>query len=452
MKMTVKMAWVSFAVCFALGAAADTGVSDVVVRQRWPWSRLVDIDYVLIGEAGQKMDVTLKAYDGQTALTLPANSLSGDLYGATPGARKIVWDPTKSAYTNELITRFKVELTANEAPLYMIVDLTKTAGVSGQTEYVYETDLTNNLWGSWVRNPVTNNGTVVESIVWTGVTTNDIYKTDKLVLRRVSAGSFVMGSSGTITVTLTKDFYAGVFEITQRQWEFVTGARPSYFSNAVCYATRPVEQVSYEAIRGGTNAAPDINVNWPSTGYKVASGSFLGLLRNKTGLDLLDLPTLAQWEYLCRAGTTTLFNDGDPTASASGDYAYTNQWLNVLSRYAYNGGLVNGTGTPSQTCSLDSGSAAVGAYRPNAWGLYDTLGNVFEASLDWGWSGPSSNAVDPVGPADASEQSADYLGKRANQGGGAASAPSYLRVYNRNKVSPTTVTRNLGLRIVLVLQ
>jgi hypothetical protein len=72
----------------------------VTVRQRWPWSKLVDIDYLLTAESDQEADVTLTAYDGQTELTLPFASLSGDLYGVGPGPRRIVWDPTVTAYTN----------------------------------------------------------------------------------------------------------------------------------------------------------------------------------------------------------------------------------------------------------------------------------------------------------------------------------------------------------------
>ncbi len=87
----------------------------------------------------------------------------------------------------------------------------------------------------------------------------DAHKTDKQVLRKIPAGTFTMGSPagelGRSTsetqhpVTLTKDFFLGVFEVTQRQWELAMGRKPSYFTNAVYYATRPVEQVSCYEIR-----------------------------------------------------------------------------------------------------------------------------------------------------------------------------------------------------------
>ncbi|MFA7174911.1 MAG: hypothetical protein WC340_16165 [Kiritimatiellia bacterium] len=100
-----------------------------------------------------------------------------------------VWDPTKAGYTNAMLTQFTVNLTATPVPLYMIVDLTLPLGDAGQITYVYEEDLTNGLWGAWVRNPVTNAGTVVHSVIWTDVATKDLYKTEKLVLRRIPAKS-----------------------------------------------------------------------------------------------------------------------------------------------------------------------------------------------------------------------------------------------------------------------
>ena len=389
--------------------ADDPVISRVTVRQRWPWSRLVDIDYVLTCDATQRVDVAMTAHDGSTELTLPAESISGDLYGVPHGVHRIIWDPTTTAYTNDqVLTQFNVTLVSTPVPLYMIVDLTKTNGATDQIQYVYEADLRAGTWGSWVEDPVTNKGTPVKSVVWTGVTTNDIYKTDKLVLRRVPAGSYGMGNNAGIPTTLTKDFYAGVFEVTQRQWQRMTKIRPSWAQHIDYYATRPVEQIKYNEIRGATNDTPSIN--WPLTGHAVTTNSFLGLLRASTGLTGFDLPTEAQWEYLARAGTTTLFPDGDALANVDGANNSTNTWLNPLGRYRFNGGYINGVTTPDgYTCGTTNATAAVGSYRPNAWGLYDTHGNVGEWCLDW-YASALSGETDPPGPGSGEKRSVRTCG------------------------------------------
>jgi len=382
------------------------------VRQRWPWSKLVDIDYMLTAEVGQKVDLSLNAYDGQTALTLPAASLSGDLYDVGPGPRRIVWDPTVTAYTNSgALTQFNVALTVTNSPLYMIVDLTKTAGATGQIAYVYEADLTNGLWGAWVRNPVTNSGTVVESVVWTGVTTNDVYKTTQLVLRRIHAGTFGFGPSA-ISTTLTKGYYAGVFEVTEAQWDKIM--------NGSSTSTRPKNNISYNAIRGATNDVPA--VNWPATKDAVTSTNFVGQLRSKTGLTAFDLPTCAQWENLCRAGTTSYFYDGVSTSAAD---------TNILNRLAWWSGN-------------SSASHTVGTKEPNAWGLYDTLGNELEWTLDW-YNGVITGTPDPTGP------TTGLL--RQLRGGcyGSPTADFCSVTATGNAAEPQTASAARGLRLVLTL-
>ena len=442
---TMKRVLGSFVACLALNAlAADPTISDVTVRQRWPWSRLVDIDYVLTSDATQSVDVVIAAKDGETDLALPSVSLSGDLYSVSRGPRRIVWDPTVTSYTNsQMLTRFSVALTPTTVPLYMIVDLTKSAGADGQIEYVYESDLTNDLWGAWVRGPVTNNGTVVESVVWTGVTTNDTYKTDKLVLRRIHAGTFKMGDSSGVSTTLTKDFYAGVFEVTQAQWARIMTSRaaPSRFTKDS--SARPVEQVSYYDIRENPANSDDATVNWPSNAA-VNATSFVGLLRAKTGLMDFDLPTEAQWEYLCRAGTTTVFNDGR-SANVSGANANTNTWLDTLGRYKFNGGyLADGVTVPASNCSPTNGTAIVGSYRANAWGLYDTHGNVWEWCLDWHTNNlETAAATDPAGAA-----SGSY---RVGRGGCWVNMAVYCRSVCRGNNGPATRSDNVGFRLVRTL-
>ena len=119
------------------------------------------------------------------------------------------------------------------------------------------------------------------------------------MLRHIPAGSFIMGGRATDypgavntnlhMVTLTRDFYMGVFEVTQRQWELVMGNRPSAASNTLYYAMRPVEMVSYMDIRGDNDGQ-----NWPRDS-KVDEESFMGVIRRKTFLTSWYLPTSAQW-------------------------------------------------------------------------------------------------------------------------------------------------------------
>ena len=196
----------------------------------------------------------------------------------------------------------------------------------------------------------------------------DEYKTTKLLLRKVDAGIFTMGSPygelGRQTnetphaVTLTDAHWMGVFEVTQKQWELVTGKNPAIHQGA----NRPVENVSYDDIRGA-----EAGTNWPTAAW-VDAGSFLGTLRAKTGLTF-DLPTEAQWEHACRAGTTTALNSGR-------DLLTTNQCLNLAELGRYTNNLADGRGGHS------GGTTDVGTYLPNAWGLYDMHGNAAEWCLD----------------------------------------------------------------------
>lgn len=107
-----------------------------------------------------------------------------------------------------------------------------------------------------------------------GVLNSDTYKMTNILMRLIPKGTFMMGSpTGELgrynnetqhEVALTRDFYVGVFEVTQRQWELVMGDRPSYFTIATYYAIRPVEQVSYYDIREDPSNSDDPAVDWPN--------------------------------------------------------------------------------------------------------------------------------------------------------------------------------------------
>ena len=192
----------------------------------------------------------------------------------------------------------------------------------------------------------------------------DEYKTTKLVLRLIEPGAFLM--CGSYQVTLTKPFYCGVFEVTQKQYELVTGDSPSAYTGDM----RPVDQVSWDTIRGDSTI-----YNWPSS-ETVDSNSFMGRIQARTGLNF-DLPTEAQWEYACRAGSTSDYSNGGDTEDN----------LSQLGRFWDN--RLDGKGGYSQ-------HTTVGSYLPNAWGLYDMHGNVNEWCLDW-YGNLASGVIDPVG-------------------------------------------------------
>ena len=195
------------------------------------------------------------------------------------------------------------------------------------------------------------------------------YKTTKLVLKRVAAGSFVMGEDQkdkSHRVTLTKPFYMGLFETTQKQWELVMGTNPCTDLKFGFGNEYPVYYVSYTMVRG-----EKAGVKWPASNA-VDETSFLGKLRAKTRIDF-DLPTAAQWEFTCRAGTRTAYGFGD-----NADDGY--MWFNKNA-----GGKAH----------------AVGMKKPNKWGFYDMHGNIYEWALDW--FGAATYGADPKGPAAAKD-------------------------------------------------
>ena len=270
-----------------------------------------------------------------------AKTLSGET-NCVNGAHRVYWNMAEEGITSVgADISVKVKYAAGDGALYCVVDL---AGGSTAESY-----------------PVT----YLNAEPSGGFNTIE-YKTTKLVLKRVDAGSFKMGNSK--DVRLTKAFYMGLYEVTQKQWVLVTGSSISYWAQYMGKGDAyPVYSVSYNTIRGSSEGA-----NWPKSN-SVDSDSFLGTLRAKTGIDF-DLPTEAQWEYTCRAGTETTYSYGD---DEDGNYMW------------YYGNVI----LPSHE---------VGTKLPNPWGFYDMHGSVWEWCLDWYNSSLSDEVDDPAGPSSGS--------------------------------------------------
>ena len=393
MKLPLRNAVISIAVLTGLVSTSYAAtITGVTAQQRYPWNGKVDISYTVTGdiaaEAKQKALLTslkVMATDRTANTTYTATHLSGDT-ALTAGTHSIVWDMDAEGLTfKSTNVVFKVSCETTPA-LYCVIDL--SAGANA-TSY-----------------PVTYMSTPPS-----GGFNVDAYKTTKLVLRRIEPGSFLM--CGEYNVTLTKPFFVGVFEMTQKQYALVIGSNPSQYTGD----KRPVEMVSYDMIRGSSNGAL-----WPSSSA-VDATSFMGKLRARTGLDF-DLPTEAQWEYACRAGTTSDYNNGGSSESD----------LNKLGRYT--GNKTDGKGGYTQ-------HTTVGSYLPNAWGLYDMHGNVWEWCVDWGDRGALIGGTDPQGE--------DSGTTRERRGGSWNFAASNCISSYRNSNGPSDVHDYNGFRIVRTL-
>ncbi len=241
----------------------------------------------------------------------------------------------------------------------------------------------------------------------------------KLVL--IPAGKFLMGSPETEKghessegpqreVTISKPFYMGVYEVTQEQYEAVMGKNPSTFKGAA----NPAETVSWED-----------------------AVAFCQALSRKTG-KMVSLPTEAQWEYACRAGSKTRFSFGDSDAD--------------LYRYGNYCDKSNTSGYMRRDKDHNDGhdkTAPVGSFRPNAFGLYDMHGNVSEWCNDWyAVSYANAKNQDPQGP-----DSASYPSCRVFRGGSSYDKPAGCRsAYRGAFMMGERIEGDLGFRVSVDLK
>jgi formylglycine-generating enzyme required for sulfatase activity len=165
---------------------------------------------------------------------------------------------------------------------------------------------------------------------------------------------------------------------------------------------------------------------WPED-HGVDEWSFMGQLRKKAG-NVFDLPTEAQWEYACRAGTTTALNDGNNITNTVSDGC-----LAKLARYYCNRN--DGKGGYSE-------HTTVGSYLPNAWGLYDMHGNVWEWCLDW-YGSYAGAETDPTGASSGSG--------RVLRSGGCGFYSDQCRSATRISFDPDPGVVNLGFGFRVVI-
>ena len=413
---------------FAAFAAIAADISDVIVRQQWPWSTDIKVEFKLTNVTSP-VTVNVEASDGDTPLdtTNLKNAIMGDLWGISQsGVYTFKIDP-KIAFGEErnAVGDFKVRLSLTDATdadeiLYRIVDLK-----------------TNNTWTDVTRKELMNgkygkvatsfseidpdfSTTLTDVLIWLDVT-NEVYKTDKMVFRRIPAAgksfqfqkgitdatnAYYTAGQG-IKVSFSKDFYIGVFELTQQQFRNLTTTfdwtKRFYMTNITCRAMRPADSLSlhyqyqdYPSADGGNN------------------GGATTAMRGKTGLNIV-LPTEAMWEYACRAGTDTYKYNGQTGTLA---------WNDGFSPKAQRASDINGysssqpdRGSPVNYPANGYGTLYVGSLKPNAWGLYDMLGNVREWCRDRNVGVASfwkcacyagEDNIDPTGPTAAESGNTSY--------------------------------------------
>ena len=380
----MKFSMTFFVSALCAVALADPAVTSASLSQDWPWSGEVTLKFTVAGVTSP-VSVGVRFFNGEvevahqeSALKGPRRIISGD------GEYAVRFNPAEAfgaSYT--YFSALKASVTLSEPSeldrevVYKIIDLESPYAVTDVTRG----ELLDGVYGS----VETDYGRIGEGystslanvIIWTGVTNNPAYKTTKLVMRKIPAGTFkrpkYMGWGGVVqTCTITNEFYIGVFELTQGQYKKIRAVgTSSYASKSNYYNPKyvgddlPVNRCStYCLFEGNTKRTK------PATGILHNFNSHL-----EAGY-YLTLPGQEQWICAFRAGTATYYCDGQ-AGGAPGDPS-SDPRLDVLGRYAGNGGL---TVVDAENVT-SNGVVKVGSFRPNAYGLYDMLGNVYEVMLD----------------------------------------------------------------------
>ena len=379
---TIKAVVVAAAISIFDFIAHGATINQVIVRQQWPWSTDVKVEYQLDGvDASHPVDLTVTAYNGDTLLPTEnlRSAIKGDLYGITEEFGEFYIDPV-AAFGSERIgmTKFKVRLAASDSAsninevIYRVYcltnttyrDITKKEILNGKFG-TYETDYSK--FGSNFSTPWS------DVVVWTAVTNDLKYMTTHLVMRKIPATNQVWhigGGSGTYDfpqhwVKLTEEYFIGVFPITVEQHRLMTNGLNASSSPLTEADALPQGSMNMTYTRGtrtpGTSASLYSMVNhepvfWPTNSYvhDVCGVSVLGKMRNSFHIDF-DLPSDAQWEVACRAGN-------------SGDILYNGKALSKANSEELGWITSNSGGVLHR----------VGLKAPNPFGLYDLYGNVAE--------------------------------------------------------------------------
>ena len=437
-----------------LAAAAVPALSEVSVSQDAA-TRLVTVTYTL---ANAPAIVTADFLTNAVSIGGGAyRNLAGDVNKvlAEDGAYSFTWDPVIDWPGHEL-TELSVTLTpwtTNAPPPYMVVALKPYASVSSYDMAYYPSE---------------------ESLPWGGVT-NSAARERFLVLKRINAAgdTFQMGSvkgdmgrdnnSGRESnqgperihdVTLSSDFYIGVFEVTFGQWCLITGSQSpnGCFVHVIAdKAGRPRDRVSYCHIRECDSTLANGETNdahlYPHAPH---SGSFMGKLRARTGNLPFDLPSEAQWEFASYGGNYAANTWGDGSARTTSVNKDAN--LCNLARFKQNDGYIGGSTAPADSVGATNATAIVGTYMPNSYGLYDMHGNVWEICLDW-YAEDITSLNGAVNADGASLANGTIAGtERVMRGGSYQTTPTYCRSQWRTTTcTPTSHDKQRGFRVALQL-
>ncbi|MBO5751549.1 MAG: formylglycine-generating enzyme family protein [Kiritimatiellae bacterium] len=451
------------ALAFNTLASVAATVDEVIVRQQWPWSTDVKVEYQISGIEAP-VDIKVKVFDAGNELAEGDvyEAISGKLYGISSDcAGSFTIDPAKlfgeaKVFSSPFSVSLSLEPSADnlDETLYRIYNLESPYDVTNVTRKA----LLNGEWGSVVtdfsRIGKGFNTTLKDVVIWTGVTNDVKYKTTHLVMRKIPASGKEWkigapdGELGRVkaseidetqhTVKLSSDYFIGVFEVTQAQYKKYAG----YIRTPVHQGDLlPMENDHYQGLRGKYNGTTELDpygevVNWPTNSFlhTVYSNSDIGHLRNKTKI-MFDLPTEAQWEFACRAGTTNALNSGKELTKGGSFY-----WKDDSEAF-------NEVGWCLCSSNPDKITQEVGLKKPNAFGLYDMHGNVGEACVNWCGAvdaGQEGNSIilDPLGP------TTGLGGCRTARGEGVNNYASKNRAASRTQIGPSTPYAYIGFRFV----